>query len=100
VSAMFEQMPTNNNGITFMIVINSIQSAMLRYGTKLTDFATNWYQYFATRCGYKALNYFYWIFEKRENKKLGYQDIKTILSITQDETIYNTVMEDLKSVLK
>lgn len=71
-----------------MELLNAFENALLFYGRKHP--IGNPYQYFADKLGYKARNYFYFIFQKRQHYRLTVDDVKRVYEITKDEQLKTT----------
>ena len=88
----------NIKGVS-MLVLNAVEIAIERYGHHHRDFIPNVYEWFSLKLGYKNTKFLYRVFQGREDAKLGYRDIREILRITQDASLFQVIQEDLSNVI-
>ncbi len=78
----------------------AIEMAILKYGRVHSEFIQNPYQWFGKKLGYKSKNYIYmWLQPDRDDIKIGFNDVKEILRITQDKILFEVAKEELGFVL-
>lgn len=76
-------------------ILNAIEFAILSYA-KSQKVAGNPYQFFSNELGYKSKNYLYRWFQDRGMVKIGLDDMKKIILITNSKELADVLCEEIK----
>lgn len=77
-------------------VLNAVENAILKYGKDHGEFIKNSYWFFSEALGYKAKNYIYDWFKKRNGAKIGYDDLMKILEKTNSLELAEAIKKDIE----
>jgi hypothetical protein len=80
-----------------MELLNALETAILRFGRVHRETVKNPYWFFAEKLGFKSKNYFYQIFQERDETKLQYKHLLEIVRITKDKDLARAVFSDVKA---
>ena len=73
---------------------------MLNYSSKHPGLIANVYHFFSGKLGYKNRNQIYRWFQDRDDSKIGLNDLKAIVNVTQDITPALVFFEECQAEIK
>lgn len=76
-------------------ILNAIEFAILSYA-RAQKVVGNPYQYFSEQLGYKSRNYIYRWFQDRGLVKIGLDDLKKIILITDSKELADILCDEIK----